>query len=70
MPTDVVEVEVLEAAVAAHVEGDQYRDDLRVRHAVGLVAYSGDTRRLSGQSVFSPFHRKTCRSRLPCNKFP
>ena len=38
MPTDVVEVEVLEAAVSAHVEGDQYRDDLGIGHAVGLVA--------------------------------
>lgn len=38
MPTDMVEVEVLETAVPTHVEGDQYGDDLGVRHPVGLVA--------------------------------
>jgi hypothetical protein len=29
---------MLETAVPAHVEGDQYRDDLGIGHAVGLVA--------------------------------
>lgn len=38
MRADMVEVEVLEAAVPSHVEGDQYGDDLGVRHPVWLVA--------------------------------
>ena len=53
MSADVVEVEVLEAAVSAHMEDDQYRDDLRVRHAVGLVAVAFPVTYL--ESVF--FHR-------------
>ena len=64
-----VDDEVVEGAVSAHMEDDQYRDDLRVRHAVGLVAVAFPVTYL--ECVF--FHRlieKTCRSRLPCSKFP
>ena len=53
MPTDMVEVEVLETAVPTHVEGDQYGDDLSVRHPVGLVAVAFPVAQL--KRVF--FHR-------------
>ena len=38
LPAHAAEIEVLEALVPAHIEGDQYSDDLGIRHAVGLVA--------------------------------
>ena len=53
MSIDMVEVEVLETAVPTHVEGDQYGDDLGVRHSVGLVAVAFPVAHL--KRVF--FHR-------------
>ena len=38
MPADEFKVEMLEATVSAHVEGDENGDDLGIRKAVGLVA--------------------------------
>ena len=37
MPADEFKVEMLEATVSAHVEGDENGDDLGIRKAVGLV---------------------------------
>ena len=64
MAADEFKVEMLEATVAAHVKGDQNGDDLRIRKAVGLVAVAFPVR------FFQSVVFKTCRNRLPGNKFP